>query len=89
MSHLRLILCRVEEENPDQMTEIAAFDLPKTDLDQMHPQNALDLLEQQTFENGNALLKRLFQAQWEEVDTHLTQQARQDFSPKAGSKRRK
>lgn len=89
MSHFRLLLCRVEEENPDRMTEIAAFDLPKTNLSQMPPETALDRLEQQTFENGNALLRQLFQAQWEEVDTCLTEQARQDFSPTAGGSRRK
>lgn len=89
MSHFRLLLCRVEDDNPDQMTEVASFDLPQTDMSQLNPQTALDLLEQQTFHSGNAVLQRLFQAQWEEVDAHLTQQARRDFSPSAAAPRRK
>jgi hypothetical protein len=81
MSHLRLVLCRVENDQPDKMTELAAVDLPETRLDDFSKENCLDLLEERTQRAGQALMKPLFAAQWNEVDTLLTQQTRQAFSP--------
>jgi hypothetical protein len=46
----------------------------------------LDSLDQQTFEVGNDLLKKVFQTQWEQVDILLTQKARQAFPPSARQK---
>jgi len=89
MSHLRVLLCRVEDAEPDKMTELAALDVPNAPVDALCPQTALDTLEQQTFEIGNSLLRTLMQVQWEQIDTQLTQKARQDFSPSARQKRRK
>ena len=89
MSRLRVILCRVEDEAPDKMVELASFDLPKNDIDALLPETALDTLEQQTAEVGNALLKKMVEAQWEQIDTELTQKTRQDFPPSASQKRRK
>ncbi len=89
MSHLRVLLVRVEDEDPDKMAELASLDVPDCPVEALCPQTAVDTLEQQTFEIGNSLLKKLMQVQWEQVDAQLTQQARQDFSPSAGQKRRK
>jgi hypothetical protein len=89
MSHLRVLLCRVEDEEPDKMAELASFDVPNLSVDAFCPQTTVDTLEQQTFEVGNSLLKTLMQVQWEQIDTQLTQRARQDFSPSACQKRRK
>jgi hypothetical protein len=89
MKQLRLILCEVVDQDPDKMRELACFDVPNTPVDALCPQTAVDTLEQQTFEIGNSLLKKLMQAQWEQVDAQLTQKARRDFPPSAGQKRRK
>ncbi len=89
MSRLRVILCRVEDEDPDKMVELASFDLPHNDIDTLRPETALDTLEQQTAEVGNGLLRKTLEAQWEQIDAQLTQKARQDFSPSACAKRRK
>lgn len=89
MKQLRLILCEVVDQDPDQMRELASFDVPNSPLDALCPQTAVDTLEQQTFEIGNSLLKKLLQAQWEQVDAQLTRKARQDFPPSARQKRRK
>lgn len=81
MSHLRLVLCRVEDDQPDKMTELAAVDLPETRLEDFSKESCLDLLEERTQRAGQALMKPLFEAQWNEVDTLLAQQTRQAFSP--------
>lgn len=89
MSRLRVILCRVEDDDPDKMVELAAIDLPHNDIDALRPQTALDTIEQQTAEVGNRLLRKAVEAQWEQIDAELTQKARQDFPPSAGQRRRR
>jgi hypothetical protein len=56
MSHIRVLICRVDDPASDQMTELAAFDLPKTDVATLKPETALDELETTTQETGNAVL---------------------------------
>ena len=81
MSHIRVLICRVEDESPDQMTELAQVDLPEIDLSALQPETTLDDLEASTQKAGAAILQRLLQAQWEEVDAELTQKTRQAFPP--------
>jgi hypothetical protein len=70
------------------MTELAAFDLPATDVSALQPETALDQLETTTQETGNAILRRTLQAQWELIDAQLTEQHRRRFSPSAHPGRR-
>ena len=84
MSHIRVLICRVDEPASDQMTELAAFDLPTADVDALHPETALDDLETTTQDTGNAILRRTLQAQWDLIDAELTDQHRQAFSPSDG-----
>ena len=42
MSHIRVLICRVDDPTSDQMTELAAFDLPPTDVSALQPETALD-----------------------------------------------
>ncbi len=84
MSHIRVIVCRVDDPASDQMTELAAFDLPTADVTALQPETALDELETTTQETGNAILRRVLQAQWDIIDMELTEQHRQAFSPSAG-----
>ena len=88
MSHIRVLICRVDDPASDQMTELAAFDLPATDVSALQPETALDNLETTTQETGNAILRRTFQAQWDLIDADLTDQHRQAFSPSGGARRR-
>ncbi len=83
MSHIRVLICRVDDPDTDQMTELAAFDLPPTDV-ALQPETALDDLETTTQEAGNAVLRRTLQAQWDLIDAELTEQHRQAFSPSGG-----
>jgi hypothetical protein len=70
------------------MTELAAFDLPATDVSALQPETALDNLETTTQETGNAILRRTLQAQWDLLDAELTDQHRQAFFPSGGARRR-
>ena len=88
MSHLRLLLCRVEDDQPDKTTQIAAVDLPEARLEDFTKETCLDILEERTLQAGHTLMRPLFQAQWNEVDTLLTQQTRQVFSPSGTDQRR-
>ena len=84
MSHIRVIVCRVDDPASDQMTELAAFDLPATDVTALQAETALDDLEATTQETGSAILRRTLQAQWDLINADLTEQHRQAFSPSDG-----
>src|SRR5215212_1059337 len=81
MSHIRILICRVDDPATDQMMELAAFDLPTAYVSALQPETALDALETTTQETGNAILRRTLQAQWDIIDATLTEQHRQAFSP--------
>jgi hypothetical protein len=82
MSHIRVLICRVDDPTSDQLTELAAFDLPAADVTVLQPATALDDLETTTHTTGNAILRRVLQAQWELLDAQVTDQYRQRFSPR-------
>ena len=84
MSHIRVLICRVDDSASDQMTELAAFDLPATGVSGLRPDTALDELETTTHETGSAILRRTLQAQWVLLDAELTDPPRQAFSPSGG-----
>jgi hypothetical protein len=71
----------VDDPTSDQLTELAAFDLPAADVTALQPATALDDLETTIHTMGNAILRRVLQAQWELLDAQLTDQYRQRFSP--------
>lgn len=72
MSHLRVLICRVEDEtHPEQMTELERIDLPGPDPRQLTPETALDALETQSLTAGQAVIRRLLGQQWQEVDRQL------------------
>jgi hypothetical protein len=65
MSHIRVLICRVDDPTSDQMTELAGFDLPAADVTTVQPEITLDALETTSHTVGNAILRRVLQAQWE------------------------
>jgi hypothetical protein len=87
MRRIRVIICEVDEQTPDTMTELAAFDLPTLDVATLAPETALDELERTTYETGNAILRRTLQARWELVDAGLAEQYSRSFSPCAQRRR--
>ncbi len=62
LSHMRVLICRVDDPASEQMTELAAFDLPTTDVSTLQPGTALDELEVTIQETGNVILRRTLQA---------------------------
>jgi hypothetical protein len=88
MSHIRVLICRVDDPDADQMTELAAFDLPTANITALQPETALDDLETTTHDTGNAILRRVLQAQWDTLDAQVTEQYRQRFSPRRRPRRR-
>lgn len=81
MRRIRVVICEVDDQTPDTMTELAAFDLSAPDVTALAPETALDDLEQTTYETGNAILRRALQARWDLVDAALAERYRQRFSP--------
>jgi hypothetical protein len=75
-----VLICRVDDPTSATITELAAFDLPQADVAIFQPATALDDLERTTHTTGYAILRRLFQAQSEQIDAQLTQQQRLSFS---------
>jgi hypothetical protein len=75
------VVCEVDDQTPDTMRELAAFDLPPADVAALQPETALDDLEQTTHDVGNAVLRRVLQAQWDTIDARLADEYRQRFSP--------
>lgn len=88
MSHIRVLICRVDGPTSDQMTELAAFDLPAADVAALRPETALDDLEATTQTTGNAIPRRLLQVEWQRIDTELAERYRRSFPPSCGRRRR-
>lgn len=84
MSQIRILICRVDGNNPDNMTEIASYDLPG--METINPEVALDEAEAMLHKQGQTILQRALQAQFEEVDRDLVEAYRQDFPPSRGDK---
>jgi len=82
MSHLRVMICRVDdEEQPDQMIELHSFDLPEVDPGRMKPETGLDEMETEVMSIGQEVLRHLLRSQWEEVDRLLVERYQERFSP--------
>jgi hypothetical protein len=54
----------------------------------LQPETALDDLEQTTHDVGNAVLRRVLQAQWDTIDAQLAADYRRRFSPSGADRRR-
>ena len=80
MQHLGVLIYRFDDRQPDALTEVATFTLPSAAVDDLQPETALDTLEATTQTVGHAVLRRLLQAQWEQVDAALTQEYLQRFA---------
>ena len=81
MSKIRVIICRVAEEDAGQMTELGSYELPEIGLSEVSSETTLDELEQTTYEKGNEILKGILQAQWSRIDEELAREYRERFSP--------
>jgi len=85
MSQIRILICQVDENDSNNMTEIASYDLPEMEIQTFNPEVALDEAEATLHKQGQSILQRALQAQFEEVDRDLVEAYRQDFSPSRGN----
>lgn len=81
MKKLQVLICEVDSEDEKQMREIARFDVEGQELKKMEKMTALDELEGRTERIGQAVKRKLLQAQWEEIDRQLTEEYSERFSP--------
>lgn len=81
MSRIRILICREDDDTPDQLTELASYRLPQPDIAALQPETTLNDLEATTQDIGHAVLRTALQAQWEAVDTALVDEYRRRFSP--------
>jgi len=88
MSRIRLLVVKLDDDNPDAMTQLASFDMPEVDFDTLAPGTALDVLEASTFEVGTAALRKVLEARFEEADQKLADTYRQSFPPSNSQSRR-
>jgi hypothetical protein len=71
MSRIRVLVCRIDDQNPDRLTEIAAVDLPAGEPSALTAETALDALEAATIQAGQRVLRAARQAQWAEIAARL------------------
>jgi len=86
MSHIRVLICRVDDPTSDTMAELAAFDLPSADVATLQPDTALDDLETTTQLTGTAVLRRVLQAHWDLIDAPPDRAAPPVFFPRLPSR---
>jgi hypothetical protein len=81
MSHISIIVCRVDDASPECMTELAAVDLPQFDPSCLPAATVLDTLEACTLEAGHTVLRAAFEAQWLALDAQLVAAYCRGFPP--------
>ncbi len=82
MSRVRVVICRVEDEEAgERTTEGARFDLPETDLSVREAGTGRDALEEVTHQHGQAVLRGVLQAQGEATDAAAVAAHRRRFPP--------
>ncbi len=77
MRSLRVLICGSEDLAADLLTELVAVEVPLPDVTTLQPTTALDELETTVFTTGQTILRRLFQAAWEAIDTTVATAYRQ------------
>jgi hypothetical protein len=79
MSRICILICRRDEQHPDHLTQLAAFDLPASDLAALQAETTLDDLEASTQQVGHAFLRQALVAQWEALDALAVARYRAGF----------
>jgi len=88
MRHIQVIIREVDDQTPEQPTDLATFDLPAINVAALQPATALDQLEANAHTVGTQILQRLVQTQWDVVDATRAEQYRERLSPPARPRRR-
>jgi hypothetical protein len=83
VSHLRLLIVRVmDEQQPEQTTELHRIDLAPPDPGSLAPETALNQLEATALDTGQTVMRHLLVEQWQELDQLLVGRHQQLFPPR-------
>jgi hypothetical protein len=83
MSRFRIVIQRIDDEDPERVTELDRIDVPAPDLCSLRKETALDQLETQTLASGHEVMRHLLVRQWERVDQLLVEKHQELFPPRA------
>lgn len=80
MDHLSVIIVRVDDGNPDKLTEIWRRSLPQITLDGLEAEKYLDKMEDSVSDIGGEMNQHLFLENWRLTDQAFTTRYREDHA---------
>jgi hypothetical protein len=80
MKQLCLVLCEVDDTQPEQLRLLHRLDLPALDPQQLTPEHALDQLEAGAIATGQEITRQLLLHHWQQLDQQCAADA-QRLSP--------
>lgn len=83
MSRFRIVIQRIDDGEPERITELDRIEVPAPDLRCLQKETALDQLETQTLTSGHEVMRHLLTRQWQRVDQLLVEQHQELFPPLA------
>ena len=83
MSRFRIVIQRLDDDDPEGVTELDRIEVPAPDLCSLQKETALDQLETQTLVAGQEVMRHLLVRQWERVDQLLVERHQELFPPRA------
>jgi hypothetical protein len=83
MSRFRIVIQRIDDTDPEQVTELDRIDVAAPELGSLQKETALDQLETQTLASGHEVMRHLLVRQWERVDQLLVEKHQELFPPLA------
>ena len=81
MGKLKVLICEVDSEDGSKLREIASFDVEEKEVGKLEKVTALDELEGSTERIGQAVKRKLLEAQWQQIDEQLAVGYGERFSP--------
>ena len=81
MKKLQVVICEVDSEDANHLREIARYDVEGKEIGKLEKATALDELEGSTERIGQAVKRKLLEAQWQQIDEKLAAAYGERFSP--------
>ncbi len=81
MKKLQVLICEVDSADAKHLREIARYDVEGKEIGKLEKATALDELEGSTERIGQAVKRKLLEAQWQQIDEKLAAAYGERFSP--------
>lgn len=81
MKKLQILICEVDSEDTKHLREIARYDVEGKEVGELERATALDELEGRTERIGQAVKRKLLEAQWQQIDEKLAEAYGERFFP--------